>query len=147
MNELDCRRHVSRPIIALGDVDELRYKRRQTLTGTLANGPLTHTRQEIHMEVTTEIRDGVAVVTMDDGKMNAITADALGKIEAALEGALSEADAIVLAGRPGAFCAGFDRTVMTGDDAAARAVLSRGGARICATLLGCPKPVVATSCR
>jgi len=97
------------------------------------------------MEVTTELHDGVALIRMDDGKMNAMTPAALEGVASALAAATVQADAIVLAGRPGAFCAGFDRAVMTGEDDAAKAVLSRGGARIAHALLTCSKPVVAAS--
>ena len=96
------------------------------------------------MQVTTEMHDGIALVRMDDGKMNAITRDALGAIEAALDEA-EDAAALVFAGRPGSFCAGFDRAVMTGDDDAARSALGVGGARIAARLFAWPKPVVAAS--
>jgi enoyl-CoA hydratase len=96
------------------------------------------------MQVTTETHDGIVLVRMDDGKMNAVTQDALGAIDAALDEAETAA-ALVVAGRPGSFCAGFDRAVMTGDDDAARAALGAGGARIAARLFAWPKPVVAAS--
>ncbi|MEE4301506.1 MAG: crotonase/enoyl-CoA hydratase family protein [Pseudomonadales bacterium] len=97
------------------------------------------------MEVSLELHDGIGLVRMDDGKMNAITAAALEDIARAVAEAEAKAEAIVLAGRPGAFCAGFDRAVMTGDDAAAKRVLGRGGAHIAHSLFACPKPVVGAS--
>lgn len=97
------------------------------------------------MEVTLELHDRIGLVRMDDGKMNAITAAALEDIAKAVAEAEAKADAIVLAGRPGAFCAGFDRAVMTGDDGAAKRVLGRGGAHIAHSLFASPKPVVGAS--
>ena len=94
------------------------------------------------MDVTTEHHDDIALVRMDDGKMNAMNVDGLQALDAALDAA-QEASALVLAGRPGAFCAGFDRATMLGDDQDAKAALSRGGSRICARLLAWEKPVVA----
>ena len=97
------------------------------------------------MEVSLELHDGIGLVRMDDGKMNAITATALEDIAKAVAEAEAKARAIVLAGRPGAFCAGFDRAVMIGDDADARRVLGRDGAHIAHSLFASPKPVVGAS--
>ncbi len=62
-------------------------------------------------EVLTDIRDGVAVVTLDaPDRRNALTLDMVGEIEAALDAA--EADqgvgALVVTGTAPAFCAGAD---------------------------------------
>ena len=65
------------------------------------------------MEVTAENRDGIALIQIDDGKKNAITPQAAAEILAALEDAEANANAIVLAGRPGSFCAGFELETMT----------------------------------
>ena len=68
------------------------------------------------MNVTLELTDTIALITLDDGKKNAITLDAIRDINTALDEAEADAAAIVLAGRPGAFCAGFDLATMTGGD-------------------------------
>jgi len=95
------------------------------------------------MTVTLDMQDSVAVITIDDGKKNAITHDILGRLEQALDTAEAEAGAVVLAGRPGSFCAGFDLATMTGSDPeAARALGGRGGA-LAVRLFGFPKPLVA----
>ena len=60
------------------------------------------------MQVQLENRDGVALIQFDDGKKNAITPEAAAQILAGLEEAEANADAIVIAGRPGSFCAGFE---------------------------------------
>jgi enoyl-CoA hydratase len=58
--------------------------------------------------------DGVAVVTMDDGKANAISPAVLDSLSQALDRAEKDsARALVLAGRPGKFSAGFDLATMT----------------------------------
>ena len=57
------------------------------------------------MQVKVENRDGVALIQFDDGKKNAITPVAATQILAGLEEAEANADAIVIAGRPGSFCA------------------------------------------
>lgn len=61
---------------------------------------------------TYDLRDGVAVVTMDDGKANAISSPMQDALNAALDRAEAEAQAIVIAGRPGKFSAGFDLGVL-----------------------------------
>ena len=66
------------------------------------------------MQVKVENRDGVALIQFDDGKKNAITPEAAAQILAGLEEAEANADAIVIAGRPGSFCAGFEVRAPTG---------------------------------
>lgn len=85
----------------------------------------------------------VAVVTMDDGKVNALSPamlDAIGGVLDAAE-AEAEADAVVLAGREDRFSAGFDLTVLSAGGGDAIAML-RGGFELSARLLSFPKPVV-----
>ena len=67
-----------------------------------------------------------AVVTMDDGKANALSDAMIDKLLEALTRAEGEAAALVLAGRPDKFCAGFDLRVMMSGPANAKALLVRG---------------------
>jgi enoyl-CoA hydratase len=67
-----------------------------------------------------------AVVTMDDGKANALSNEMIDQLLAALTRAETEAKAMVLAGRPERFCAGFDLKVMRSGPANATALLTRG---------------------
>ena len=95
------------------------------------------------MSVTLTIENDVALITMDDGKKNAVTQAVLADLESALDTTEVDAKAVVLAGRPGSFCAGFDLATMTGGDRqAARALGSRGGA-LAVRLYSFPKPLVA----
>lgn len=95
------------------------------------------------MQVNFEINEGIALIALDDGKKNAITPAAAEQILAALKEAEADADAIVLAGRPGAFCAGFELATMTSGDMQAIEKLSKAGAEILLTLYGTGKPLVA----
>ncbi|MDJ0788487.1 MAG: crotonase/enoyl-CoA hydratase family protein [Myxococcota bacterium] len=95
------------------------------------------------MEVTLDWNDRVACIRMDDGKKNAITLAAAQELHAALDEAEAKADALVLAGRPGSFCAGFDLATMMGGDVQAVSELGRTGGRLALRLYACPKPVVA----
>lgn len=75
--------------------------------------------------VTHERRGDVAVVTMDDGKANALSHDTLEQLDSALDAA-EDGAALVLAGRPGRFCAGFDLSVVKQGPEAAAEVMGRG---------------------
>ncbi|HQY14526.1 MAG TPA: crotonase/enoyl-CoA hydratase family protein [Ilumatobacteraceae bacterium] len=97
--------------------------------------------------VTTERLDSVMVVHLDDGKANALSATMIAAISTALDEA--EADdtigAVVLHGRPGRFCAGFDLSVMRGGDFAAVATLVSDGGELVRRLYGSSVPIVAAS--
>ena len=95
------------------------------------------------MQVRVEDRDGVALIQFDDGKKNAITLEAAAQILAGLEEADANANAIVIAGRTGSFCAGFELATMTSGDPEAIAELSLAGAKILLKLYGTGKPLVA----
>lgn len=95
------------------------------------------------MNVTLDLSDDLALVTLDDGKKNAITTDAVQAMNEALDEAGEKAKAIVIAGRPGSFCAGFDRATLMGDDPEAAMKLALGGTKLVLRLYEDPKPVVA----
>ena len=95
------------------------------------------------MDVRLDISVGIARIRLDDGKKNAITPGALDDIGTALDEAEATADALVLVGRPGSFCAGFDIATMTGGDRKAQLALGLGGARIALRLYQYAKPLVA----
>jgi enoyl-CoA hydratase len=78
-------------------------------------------------DAVTLTRDGdVAVITLDDGKANALSFAVLEALDAALTAVETDAKAVTLVGREGKFSAGFDLSVMTGDIADARRLLEAG---------------------
>jgi enoyl-CoA hydratase len=78
-------------------------------------------------DLVTLVRDNdVAVITLDDGKANALSFAALDGLNDALSEAEASAKAVVLIGREGKFSAGFDLGVMTGDIDDARKLLATG---------------------
>ena len=95
------------------------------------------------MNVSLDISDGLALITLDDGKKNAITLSAVQAINESLDEADEKAKALVIAGRPGSFCAGFDVATLMGDDPDAAMNLALGGTRLVLRLYEQPKPVVA----
>ena len=60
-----------------------------------------------------ELRDGVAFITLDDGKLNVMSLAMLERIHAAFDRAAADAAIVVLrSGCEGVFSAGFDLSVM-----------------------------------
>jgi enoyl-CoA hydratase len=93
-----------------------------------------------NQKVAYELRDHVALIVMDDGKVNALSHEMLAALHAALDRA-QEAQAVVLAGRPGRLSGGFDLRTMTSSPDAARALVTAGAE----LLLRCytfPRPLV-----
>lgn len=86
------------------------------------------------MQVHLNVHNDVAIVEFDDGKKNAFTLDGLAAINTALDEAEASAKAIVLAGRPSSFCAGFDLATMTGGDREAIAALGQAGGKLATRL-------------
>jgi enoyl-CoA hydratase len=84
--------------------------------------------------------DGVAVISLDDGKANALSHDVLVQLESALDDA-AQAKAVALVGRPGKFCAGFDLKVMQSGPQEAIALMAKG-AEVALQLFQLPRPSV-----
>lgn len=86
--------------------------------------------------------DGISVITMDDGKVNALSPAMISSLDAALDRAeAAGAGAVVLAGRPDRFSAGFDLGVLGAGGLEAEGML-RGAFRLAERLLRFPCPVV-----
>ncbi len=98
------------------------------------------------MTVSIEIQNDVAVIGIDDGKKNVINHDVLDQLEAAFDKADEEgARAILFKGREGSFCAGYDISVMTGDDPDASSRLGKRGGLLAKRIFASPVPVVGLS--
>lgn len=90
------------------------------------------------------IDDGIAQITLDDGKVNALSIELIDEINEALDQAESAEAVTVLTGREGIFSAGFDlKTFQRGAEAASEMV--GAGARLVVRLLSFPYPVL-TAC-
>lgn len=91
--------------------------------------------------VSLAIEDGVARIGIDDGKVNAMSAEMLGEIAEALDAAEQAGAVAVLRGREGMFSAGFDlKTFQRGLDATVE--MLRAGAGLIERLLAFPRPVL-----
>ncbi len=92
-------------------------------------------------KVRTAIEDGIAWITVDDGKVNALSANLIAEIGQALDRAQEAGAVTVLTGRVGIFSAGFDlATFDRGLDASLEMV--RAGADLILRMLKLPVPVV-----
>ena len=86
----------------------------------------------------------VAVITMDDGKANAVSHGFIDNLNQGLDRAEAESKAVVLQGRPGVFSAGFDLKEIGKGPAESKALVDKG-ASLLLRLFSCPMPVVAAS--
>lgn len=88
-----------------------------------------------------ELRDGVARINMNDGKVNALSTTLLAELDAALDVAEHEGAVVVLRGRDGMFSAGFDLPTFKRGVEATVEMLSAGASMI-RRLLAFPRPVL-----
>lgn len=94
--------------------------------------------------ITYQHEDGVAIISMDDGKVNVLGPSMLGELNGALDQAESEdAKAVVIAGNERVFSGGFDLKVFRSGDAEASVEMLKAGFSLSHRLLSFPKPVVA----
>jgi len=91
--------------------------------------------------VTCRLDGPVATITMDDGKVNALSLGMLGELGTALDRAEADRAVVVLTGRPGRFSAGFDLGTLRGGGDDARQMV-RDGFELAERLLSFPTPVV-----
>lgn len=91
--------------------------------------------------VTCTIEQGIATITLDDGKANALSPGLIAAVHVALDRAQAEAATVVLGGRPGRFSGGFDLTILTGGGEGAVKLL-RAGFELSQRLLSYPRGVV-----
>ena len=89
-----------------------------------------------------EVQNEIAVLHMDDGKANALSPAMSEAIDGALDRAESAAKAIVLHGRPGVLCGGYDLRIIRGEDEAERDRMRRLGTDLMQRLYLFPKPIV-----
>jgi enoyl-CoA hydratase len=85
------------------------------------------------------LADGVATITMDDGKVNALSPEMLAELMAGFERAEDEADVVVLTGSGQTFSAGFDLRT----EGERWPEMLAAGARLAERILSFPCPVLA----
>ena len=88
-----------------------------------------------------ENKNGIAVIRLDDGKVNAFNFEMFDGVNTALRDA-KDADAIIITGRQGVFSAGLDLTIVK-DSPERRDSLLAKTATLLSSLLEFPRPVIA----
>ena len=91
--------------------------------------------------VTYSLDGGVATIKMDDGKANALSSAMLADLEKAFDKAEADNAIVVLTGRDGLFCGGFDLKEM-GDGPQDAIELTSKGSKLARRILAFPRPVV-----
>ncbi len=94
--------------------------------------------------LTYEHRERVARITLDDGKVNALSIAMLREIHSALDQAEADGAVVALGGREGFLSAGFDLKVFRSEPERLGEML-RLGAELCERLLSFPTPVLVAS--
>jgi enoyl-CoA hydratase len=87
------------------------------------------------------VADGIARISLDDGKVNAMSLEMIEAIGRALDVAEKAGAVTVIRGRAGVFSAGFDLTTFSRGPLAAVAMVG-AGARLVERLLSFPRPVL-----
>jgi enoyl-CoA hydratase len=90
--------------------------------------------------LTYSLADGIATITLDDGKANVMSPPMMTSVHEALDRALADEAVVLLRGRPGRFSGGFDLAVLRSGDFLP---MVRGGMELCERVLAFPQPVVA----
>jgi enoyl-CoA hydratase len=94
------------------------------------------------MELVTYARDDrIATITMDDGRVNALSPRMLGELNEAFDQAVADAAIVVLTGREKRFSGGFDLNLLRAGGEPAKAMV-RAGFALAARVLSFPTPVV-----
>ncbi len=92
-----------------------------------------------------ELDEGIATITIDDGKVNAFSIDTLTSLHGALDRAESDDAVVVLTGREGCFTAGFDLKVFAGGEVGQILRMLNLGATLAERVMGFPTPVLIAS--
>lgn len=92
--------------------------------------------------LTTTQKGGVCILTLDDGKVNALTPDLIASIHEQLDAAEKSAQAVMITGRPDRFSAGFNLKIMREGGPEAAAGLVAEGGKLYLRFLEYPLPIV-----
>ncbi|MHC8360915.1 crotonase/enoyl-CoA hydratase family protein [Pseudomonas sp. LS2P72] len=87
------------------------------------------------------LEDGIATLTLSNGKVNAISPDVIAAFNAALDQAVTDRAVVIITGTPGMLSGGYDLKVMTSGPKEAVALVT-AGSTLTRRLLAHPFPVI-----
>ena len=87
------------------------------------------------------LEDGIATLTLSNGKVNAISPDVITAFNAALDQAATDRAVVIITGQPGILSGGYDLKVMTAGPEQAVALVT-AGSRLARRMLSHPFPVI-----
>ncbi|MDD1002101.1 MULTISPECIES: crotonase/enoyl-CoA hydratase family protein [Pseudomonas] len=87
------------------------------------------------------LEDGIATLTLSNGKVNAISPDVIAAFNAALDQAVTDRAIVIITGQPGILSGGYDLKVMTAGPKEAVSLVT-AGSTLARRLLSHPFPVI-----
>ncbi|WP_341523351.1 crotonase/enoyl-CoA hydratase family protein [Pseudomonas sp. G.S.17] len=87
------------------------------------------------------LEDGIATLTLSNGKVNAISPDVVAAFNAALDQAEKDRAVVIITGQPGILSGGYDLKVMTSSPEAAISLVKQGST-LARRMLSHPFPIV-----
>jgi len=101
-----------------------------------------HLKDSVMSElITYHAEDGIATLTLNNGKVNAISPDVIAAFNAALDRATQERAVVIITGQPGILSGGYDLKVMTSGPQQAVSLVT-AGSTLARRLLSHPFPVI-----
>ena len=91
--------------------------------------------------ITYHLDDGIATLTLSNGKVNAISPDVVAAFNAALDRAAEDRAVVIITGQPGILSGGYDLKVMTASPQAAVALVT-AGSTLARRMLSHPFPII-----
>lgn len=88
-----------------------------------------------------QLEDGIATLTLNNGKVNAISPALIDAFNAALDQAVQDRAVVIVTGQPGILSGGYDLKVMTSGPEAAIALVAQGST-LARRMLAHPFPIV-----
>ncbi|MDG1582844.1 crotonase/enoyl-CoA hydratase family protein [Pseudomonas sp. GOM6] len=88
-----------------------------------------------------QLEDGIATLTLNNGKVNAISPDVITAFNAALDQAAQDRAVVIITGQPGILSGGYDLKVMTSGPQNAVALVT-AGSTLARRMLAHPFPII-----
>ncbi|WP_175653676.1 crotonase/enoyl-CoA hydratase family protein [Pseudomonas sp. Marseille-P9899] len=91
--------------------------------------------------ITYQLDDGIATLTLNNGKVNAISPDVIAAFNQALDRATQDRAVVIVTGQPGILSGGYDLKVMTASPQAAVSLVT-AGSTLARRMLSHPFPII-----